>query len=277
VYQRLSQYSCGVITAGWRADDASMRRWLTRYGAGIAPVSDEAWDLLARRLAVRRRANLAASSLPAAGAAFMIASAYVANFDAPPSDNSAAVAWWAASCAAWAAAPAVRGLAQRRGERAVSSQLRRRVSASAQIPIWRVLGPLRLVNLGLAGALNVALLVALFVVGAGRALPWIYAATLLVISAFALGTFRQVVRRPALAVDSDSLIIDARLRGGDAYWAIWPLVLLLAGATVPIGLLEHDTTARSLSWFSLIAFPLLAGLEAAAQSHDKRRPPVAAG
>lgn len=208
----------------------------------------------------------------------MIASAYVANLDDPAASNGAAVTWWAAACVMWSAAMGVRALAQLRGERAVGRGLPRRASASAQIPIWRLLGPLRLANLALAGVLNVALLIALIVVSAGRALPWAYGVALLVAFAFALITFRQVVRRPTLAIDSDSLVIDVRLRGGDAYWAIWPLVMLLAGATVPIGLLEHDTsTARSLSWFSLIAFPLLAGLEAAAQSRDKHRPAVSAG
>jgi hypothetical protein len=161
---------------GTKCDRDSRRaeRWIARTG-GLAPVSPEALDLLARRLAARRRASL--QCLPLLLIAVAVLASVFLDGQALGTANwertfvtRALVSYAVASVGAL-----VMDLLARRADRGISHALSHRVSRGTAVPIRMMLGRVRTTFVVAALVAEATLSVALLSVRTGW-LDWTYLA-----------------------------------------------------------------------------------------------------
>jgi hypothetical protein len=201
------------------------QRWITRTG-GLVYVSPEAFALLVRRLAARRR--VAWWCLPAWLLAFVVITAGTTT------EPTLGTAGWTRAFAPRALAgfgvvviaAAVSAALNARADRRIGETLRHRVSRGTSVSVWTVLGPARVTYALVAFAVDASLGLAIVALQPG----WLvstYLSGLLAVSGFVIVGVWQAASRATLAVDPVSLAIDERLRSEDAFAATSMLTLLL--------------------------------------------------
>lgn len=228
---------------------ARAQRWLVRHGAA----DRDATPLLQARLDARRRGESLSSALVGAATAGYLVAAVLAD---DLRDGRAALYRVALFCVAIALAVIVGLWAQGRRERRIGQSLARRVAHPHAVSVRAVVGRgfvvATIVSFG-GGAL--ASLVA--AMGAGdrndRGLGLILLGTVSAFALIGLVGLTQVVRRPAVADDEQSLMDDLVLRREDALGVVVPYPVLLA--------LIAAVQSRSLAVVSLfLGYALVAGV-----------------
>lgn len=223
-------------------DRKRAERWVGQSG-GITYVPPEAFVLLMRRLAARKRS--AVQCIPLVVVAVGIFGATRLNIWSPPTlrgGRTVADGTLAAYAVLAIATVVLNGLIDR-AERQIGASLPHRVSRGTAVSIPTMLGRARMTFLICALATEAALGVALLSVHAG----WLASTYLVayVVAGFlvVLGV-RQEGTRPTIAMDESSLAIDERLRSEDAYSISIVLLLLL--------FVFPDTTAYSPGWLNQV-------------------------
>jgi hypothetical protein len=233
-------------------------RWLNRRG-GLMPMPRQAGDLLAVRLATRRRVGLPwawgtgvavvgyllwpVTDLPGDSEAALHAQARIGL---PLLVCAMAVSLWPLQ------------VMQQRAERGIATALPFRIRRATAAPLQVLVGRRRLwawlAAVGVMLVLNLALLVA--TPGwptALRMIAWVAAV------AAASMTARQAITREPIAYDGFSLAVDERLRSDETQRAIQPLGLLLfacsaSPATLNPTLPDGAVAGLAVGWFlTLIA------------------------
>lgn len=200
------------------------RRWLDRHGA----VDRNCTPLLVARLAARRRGERWSMVLIMAAVAAYLGVVAVSG----ASRGGPGALFRVAVFYAVLALGAMLGLwVQGRADRGTGRALRRRVAHPAAVRVGAVVGPWCLVAAALVvGAGVIAGLIA--AVGAtdpgDRVLGFILLGAVGVFALIALAGLAQVVRRPAIADDEQSLVDDLLLRREDALRVVVPYPALLA-------------------------------------------------
>jgi hypothetical protein len=193
-------------------------RWIARTG-GLASVSEAALDLLARRLAARRRILLRwlpVLLLPVGVTGVVI----VRGFGT--AGSRADVRWVLASYALLCALMVMIDGRISRAERRIGRTLPHRVSRSTAVNVPTMLGRARTTCLVTTLTAEAGLALVLLWVGAGW-LAWTFVAAFTVACGLVAVGMRQSATRATIAVDPFSLTIDERMRSEDAFAAAGPL------------------------------------------------------
>jgi hypothetical protein len=206
-----------------------IERWFKRTGP-MVNVSDEAFDLLGRRLSARTRAGLTCSPL------VLLACAVYASalFEFPSTFSDAAQERWSKvfagrtliTFALLAICWLLTNRLTSRAEQWIGVSLPRRTSRGSAVPLRSMLGRARMSILVATITLEAALLVPLFALGYGWFAWWFLAAYLGALALTTLG-LRQASTRATVAMDPSSLAIDERLRSDDSFRATNPLSSLI--------------------------------------------------
>jgi hypothetical protein len=241
-------------TREWRR----IERWFKGSGP-MTNVSDEAFDLLGRRLAARTRAWLTCSPLLVlSGAAYI---SLILRF--PSSFDDAAEERWTklytsralVAYALLAIATLVANHLTSRAEQRIGAALPRRTSRGAAVPLKMMLGRARLSILVATITIEGALAVPLFVLGYGW-FAWSFLAAYLVACALVALGMRQASTRATVAMDPTSLAIDERLRSEDGYRATNPLTSIIL-AFPAVGLMNGPSPFILVWGFGGLAVLLL--------------------
>ncbi|MER5268707.1 hypothetical protein ABTZ99_42120 [Actinosynnema sp. NPDC002837] len=229
-----------------QGDHPEAGRWLARHGLADA----EPTPLLAARLAVRRRANLANSVLLAA---FMIGAALTHALTLPADVTSSwpALLVLTALVVGLLVAQWLLGWWVRRVDRRAGARLPRRVAHPVQLGWPAVLGlPHAVFTVaGFAGALLLAVSVLPVPDPGLRSGAVIVLIGLVGAAAGTVMQLRQVLASPAVAEDEASLTADVVMRVEDARAVVTPSLVWL----LPVIFLYGD----SLGWWNAVSVALL--------------------
>jgi hypothetical protein len=224
-----------------------VERWF-KFTGPMAGVSDEAFDLLGRRLTARTRARLMCSPLVVLAAAFFIS----ILFEFPSSFDDAAQERWSklyasralAAYALLAIATLVANHLTSRAEQRIGAALPRRSTRGDKVSLSMMLGRARLSIVVATITIEGALLVPLFVLGYWFA--WGFLAAYVVACALVALGVRQAATRATVAMDPTSLAIDERLRSNDSFQAANPLSLIIMA--FPVVGLQGGPSGFILVW-----------------------------
>lgn len=211
-------------------------RWLARHAWDVQPLTDEDRTLLRQRLHARHRIGLR-SSLPALlGVAVMVAW-FVRDLTTGNvvTGERARIVPMLVMTVLFAVTWLTRQVLVARAEQQIASGLARRVARGRHVPLVEALGRLWLLATAMSVVLAVAWSVLLLALSPGALTVAVGAVVWLVLLVWVVG-LRRELRRPEIAIDAATLVLDERLRNEDLaaltslLLSLWFLVLVSVSA-----------------------------------------------
>jgi hypothetical protein len=196
-------------------------RWIDRSG-GLAYVPPDAFDLLSRRLALRRRVAWQCSPLVLIPLGILVVGWIASGFG---TSNSLA-GWTVLAFVMIAIEARLMDRILGRAEQRIGLALPHRVSRGTAVSVATMLGRARVVALAATIAIETGLAVTLLSQRGGW-ITWTYLLGFAGSCCLVAIGVRQAATRATVAADPFSLAIDERLRSEDAFAATLPLTLLL--------------------------------------------------